>query len=83
MITVPVPQNMYQQVVANIQSGEGNNIQVLGTPVQLAGGSIQGIMAKIEPPEQEEVPTSRGITITPVVTAATENGQVIQVGSKH
>ena len=70
MITVPVPANTYQQVVANIQNGDG---------IQLVGGTaIQ--LAKLEPnsvsaPATTENPTSKGLTITPVAPSATSTAQ--------
>ena len=88
VITVPVPQTMYQQVVANMQSGETGAIQVVGTPMQLASGEVGGtILAKIEQGEQpregqavKATPTSGGLTITPVAsTASAEHGTIYQV----
>ncbi len=61
MITVPVPQNMYQQVVANIQSGEG--IQM----VQVAKGAEEQQEAQVV------AATPKGLTITPVSSAASSS----------
>ncbi len=82
MITVPVPQSMYQQVVANMQSGEG--IHVVGTPLQLTsnGATVQGVVAKLEQSATDSV-QHRGLTITPVVSQSGGSQQVVQVELAH
>jgi hypothetical protein len=82
MITVPVPPNMYQQMVTNMQSGESPGIQVIGSPhhhLLTVGGNT--ILAKLESPEHAvALGAPRGLTITPVVsTSSSSAGSVIHV----
>ena len=90
VITVPVPQTMYQQVVANMQSGDSTGaIQVVGTPVDIKGETT-AVVGKVEHQREGETVTvttaggNSGLTITPVATtAAQEQGTIYHVRSNN
>ena len=72
MITVPMSASMYQAVVANLAGGD-QQVQVIGTPIQLS--SLQGIpgIVKVDPDGHHHMiattngqPQSGSLTITPV-----------------
>ena len=74
LVSVPVNSNVYQTVVANIAGGEGGGgqqVQVLGTPIQIStlGGNLQGLVMKTEPGEGG-AGAGQGLTITPVSMGA-------------
>ncbi|XP_023338157.1 DNA-binding protein P3A2 isoform X2 [Eurytemora carolleeae] len=58
LVTVPVSASMYQTVVANLHAGDGH-VQVLGSPIQIAGVSGPVIM-KQEPLEHKTITVSTG-----------------------
>jgi len=81
---VTVPTGMYQTVVANLQQGGdggGGHVQVIGTPIQIAGlnsGTLQGVVMKQEPGEGGG---GQGLTITPVSLAnSSQHVSVLQMG---
>jgi len=85
---VTVNPSMYQTVVANIQGGEGGQqVQVLGTPIQISGlgGSLQGLVMKTEPGEGSTSNHSQGLTITPVSLAGSSQSQhsIGGLGGQH
>ncbi len=84
MITVPVPQNMYQQVVAGIQSGESiQMVQGLQIASTSSGSTAQQgtIVAKVEEAAAPAPASSaKGLTITPVSSAVQAEPSSSQVG---
>lgn len=60
LVTVPVPASMYQTVVANLHSSEGGTVQVLGSPIQLAGvGTGSTVVMKQEPLDTKTITVSQ------------------------
>jgi len=58
LVSVPINASMYHTVVANMQSNENNQVQVLGTPIQISGVSGGGMLLKQEPSETKAISMS-------------------------